>query len=53
MSRKAIKGAVLVAMLGAVCQFSSCLTKGLLNAVNYTGLEFVLDNNQVFDLFTD
>ncbi len=53
MSRKTIKGAMLIALFGTVCQFGSCLTKGLLSAVNYAGLEFVLDNNQVIDLFTD
>jgi hypothetical protein len=55
---RTMKGAVgrslvLAAVLGTVCQFGSCLTRGLMNAVNHAGLEFVLDNDTVFDLFAD
>ncbi|MCB9851186.1 MAG: hypothetical protein H6817_10840 [Phycisphaerales bacterium] len=48
-----VKGMMLIALLGTVCEFSSCLTKGLLNAAGQAGLEFVLDNDTVFDLFAD
>jgi len=53
MSKKALTGAMLVAVLGTVCQFSSCLTRGLMATATHVGLEFILDNDQVFDLFAD
>lgn len=53
MTRKTLKGAMLIAVLGTLCQFGSCLTKGLMNSVTYVGLEFVADSDQVFDLFAD
>lgn len=58
MSRKVLKGAVLATVLGSVFQFGSCLGSdlwraGLLQTAAYTSLEFLLDNNQVMDLFTD
>jgi len=53
MSKSTLRGMALIALLGTVCQFGSCLTKGLTNAITLSGLEFVLDNDAVFDLFTD
>lgn len=58
MSRKVLKGAVLATVLGSVFQFGSCLGSdfwrlGLWTTAAYTSLEYVLDNNQVLDLFTD
>jgi hypothetical protein len=58
MSRKVLKSAALLLVLGSVFQFGSCLggdwwRLGLRNAATYTALEFVLDNNGVIDLFSD
>jgi len=53
MKSKVLKGAMLIAVLGTVCQFSSCLTRGLALAVNHVGFEFLVDNDQIVDLFSD
>jgi hypothetical protein len=43
--------------LGAIWQFGACLGVGfrrvVQDGVTYAGLEFLLDNNAVLDLFTD
>lgn len=58
MNKKALKGAAVVAVLGAVFQFGGCLggnwwKQTLWTTVGYSGLEFVLDNDTVFDVFED
>jgi hypothetical protein len=51
--RKTLTSVMLIAVLGTVCQFGSCLTRGLTNAVTHISIEFLLDNDQVFDIFAD
>jgi hypothetical protein len=58
MTRKTLKAAALAAVLGTVFGFGGCLGQGavrwvLINTASYTGLEFLLDDNAVFDLFQD
>jgi hypothetical protein len=53
MAKSTLRGMALIALLGTVCQFGSCLTKSLSNAISLSGLEYVLDNNAVLDLFPD
>jgi hypothetical protein len=53
MGKKTLKGAALAAVLGTVLQFGGCISWQTLmaSAATYAGLEFVLDNDGVFDLF--
>jgi hypothetical protein len=56
MARKTMKAAALAAILGTVFGFGGCLSGGLVQralwtAAGYTGLEFLLDNPDVLDLF--
>ena len=55
MGKKTMKAAALAAMLGTVLQFGGCGSNfwrtAFVTALGYTGLEFVLDNDGVFDLF--
>jgi hypothetical protein len=58
MAKKTIKGAALASVLGMVFQFGGCLSSDLMTRVfwttaGYSGLEFILDNDAVFDLFED
>jgi hypothetical protein len=58
MAKKAIKGAALASVLGMVFQFGGCLNADLLTRVfwttaGYSGIEFILDNDTVIDLFED
>ena len=58
MAKKSIKGVALASVLGMVFQFGGCLNSNLLTRVfwttaGYTGLEFILDNDTVVDLFED
>lgn len=57
MKSKTVRMAVLVGLLGTVLE-GGCLGSGwwrqaLISAAVYTGLEFVTDNDSVFDLFQD
>ena len=55
MGKKTMKAAAMAAILGTVLQFGGCfgnIWKNLLtSAVSYGILEFVVDNDGVFDLF--
>lgn len=56
MSLKVLKGIALGMVLGSVFQFGSCLGTdwwrlGLWTTAAYTSLEYVLDNDEVLDLF--
>jgi hypothetical protein len=57
MGKKTMKAAAVVALLGTVLQFGGCINsivgKIFGQALGYVGLEFLTDNNGVFDLFTD
>lgn len=60
MTKKLTKGTLLAALLGTAFQWGGCFGFGdtwwgriLWTAVGYAGLEFVLDNDGVFDLFED
>lgn len=58
MSKKTFKGLAVAAVLGVVFQFGGCLggnwfRQTLWDTVNYVGIEYVLDNDMVFDLFED
>jgi hypothetical protein len=55
MGKKTMKGAALAAVLGTVLQFGGCFNLQTLfaSAATYATLEFVLDNDGVFDLFAD
>ena len=55
-SLKVLKGIALGMVLGSVFQFGSCLGTdwwrlGLWTTAAYTSLEYVLDNDEVLDLF--
>ena len=58
MGKKLAKGALPAVVMGAVLQFGGCTsvswwTQALWTAAGYAGLELVLDNDSVFDLFED
>ncbi|MHC4091455.1 MAG: hypothetical protein ACYSVY_14490 [Planctomycetota bacterium] len=57
MGKKMLKYGALVATGGMILQFGGCLGGNWQNlawsAVTYAGLEFVTDNDGVFDLFQD
>ena len=58
MTRKTLKATALAVVLGTVFGFGGCLGQGtvrwvLMSTASYTGLEFLLDNNAVVDLFSD
>lgn len=58
MARKFTKGALLAALLGTSFQWFGCLgnnwwSRAFWGTVSYVGLEFVTDNDGVFDLFED
>lgn len=54
-----VKKTVLAALVGSMAIFGGCLGGGgflgrvLMDAAVYTGLEFVTDNDGIFDLFED
>lgn len=55
MNKRSLKLAAMAALVGSVCQFG-CLGSGFLSqllrtAAVSTAIEFVLDNDAVFDLF--
>lgn len=57
MGKKLMKGGLLAALLGTAFQWGGCLngnswwSRAFWTAAGYTGLEFVTDNDGVFDLF--
>lgn len=57
MSKKIAKGTVLAAILGTAFSWGGCFggngwwSQAFWTAAGYAGLEFVLDNDGVFDLF--
>ncbi len=57
MRKKTLKGAALVTMAGCLLQFGGCLDldswwgRVLVDGALYTGWEYVLDNDAVFDLW--
>jgi hypothetical protein len=57
MGKKTMKAAAAVALLGTVLQFGGCINNAVGavfgQALGYVGLEFLTDNDGVFDLFAD
>ena len=58
MIKKSMKATALASVLGTVFFFGSCLSSGTLQralwtAAGYTGLEFLLDNPDVINLFDE
>ena len=53
MKKKTMKAAALAVALGTVFQFASCITAALTLVVPDLLLEFVLDNNDLIDIFPD
>jgi len=57
MTKKMVKGTLLAAVLGTAFQFGGCLGgffgRALEDVVPFVALEFVTDNDGVFDLFAD
>ncbi len=58
MVKKALKGTVLAVTAGSVMAFGGCLSGDIVRtmvpgAALYAGLEFLLDNDGVIDLFED
>ncbi len=59
MGKKTMKSAALAAVLGTLCGWGGCLDndswwgKAFWGTVGYSAMEFVLDNDAVFDLFED
>jgi hypothetical protein len=54
MAKKSLKVALLVAVCGSMMGFGGGMSGQLLfDVVEYAALEFVLDNDSVFDLFQD
>lgn len=57
-SKRAIRSTGIVVLLGSVFAFNGCLSadffkRTLESTVTYGALEFLLDNDTVFDLFED
>ncbi len=59
MGKKMMKSAALAALLGTVCGWGGCLSgdswwgKAFWTTVGYGAMEYVLDNDGVYDLFAD
>jgi len=55
MKSKTFKGIALATMVGTLFQLGGCINLNTLlsSAVYYAALEFVADNDSIFDLFED
>jgi hypothetical protein len=52
MNKKGMKVAALAALLGTMFAWSSCLTQLLYGGLAYTGFEFLLDNNDILNIWS-